>query len=169
MHARGLALWAVLLAILASSACDSREAAESEREAAIEASSYPTGAAFYERQCASCHQIDGSGHGRAFPPLADHVPQLLLAEGGRDYLIQLTLYGLGGDIEVLGQQYGGVMPGFRRMSDEQIAQLLNHVVHAWGGDEQLPEDFEPFEPAEVERQRENRLTPVEVWENRPDL
>ncbi|MCP1727712.1 mono/diheme cytochrome c family protein [Natronospira proteinivora] len=151
-------------------ACDQQqEELEATVDEAIEESPYPQGAALYERQCRACHQMDGSGHGRAFPPLADHVPKLLKAEGGREYLIQLTLYGLGGEIQVLGEQYSGVMPGFRRMSDEQVAALLNHVSYAWEGKDQLPEDFEPYEAEDVARQREERLSPSQVWERRPEL
>lgn len=123
----------------------------------------------YQSQCQACHQSDGEGSGRAFPPLAEHVPQLLAVEGGREYLIDVTLYGLGGEIEVLGETYRGQMQGFSNLSDEEIAAMLNYTAHAWGNEEQLPEGFERYAPEEVESRRGQDLGAQDVNERRQEL
>lgn len=129
-------------------------------------SSFTEGSELYQRQCAACHQPDGSGRAGVFPPLAGHAADLATAPGGRDYLIRVLLHGVGGAIEVDGQSYSGVMPGFRRLSDDQIAAILNHITHAKPSS--LPDDFEPFAPADIPPHREERLPPGNVRESRPD-
>ncbi len=123
----------------------------------------------YNAQCAACHQRDGSGSRGAFPPLADHMPALVVPEGGRDYLIDVVLYGLAGAIEVKGVSYRGMMPGMARLSDADVAATLNHALHAWGNEDALPEGFEPITREEVEQRRGLGLSPADVLEQRQSL
>lgn len=123
----------------------------------------------YTANCAACHQAEGAGIPGAFPPLAGHMPTIVAAEGGREYLLHVMLYGLQGEIQVLGAAYNGVMPPWPQLSDEQIAAVLNHELHAWGNDAMLPEGFTPITPEEVAAQRELGLTPARVLEQRQAL
>lgn len=127
------------------------------------------GEQIYANQCVACHQADGSGRQGVFPPLAGHVPDLANAEGGRDYLIDVVLYGVAGPMEVDGVGYGGHMPAFGRLSDEDVAAVVNHMAHAWGNDEDLADDFAPVTPDEVAEQRDRGLAPGDVLELRPSL
>ena len=122
----------------------------------------------YGVNCASCHQPAGQGIPGAFPPLAEHMPDLYAAEGGRDYLIDVMLYGLQGQITVDGAPYNGVMPAWPQLSNEQIAAVLNHELTSWGNRDLL-EDFQPLTPAEVEEQRGQGLTAQQVLEQREAL
>ncbi|ADI15016.1 c-type cytochrome [Truepera radiovictrix] len=124
------------------------------------------GESLYLANCASCHLASGEGVPGVFPPLVRHVPNLEAAEGGRAYLINMMLYGVQGEIEVLGERYNGVMPGWRGLSDEAIADLLNYISVAWGNAERLPEGFEAYTPDEVAAQREPELGMREVYEQR---
>lgn len=150
---------------------DERATAEEERqqELADAPDWYVEGEAVYRDQCAACHAPDGQGSGRNFPPLADHVVELLEVEGGREYLIDVTLYGIGGEIRVLGETYRGQMPGFGRLSDDQVADMLNYLAHAWGHDEAVGEDFERYRPDEVGERRDRGLAPRQVRDYRPEL
>ena len=123
----------------------------------------------YQRNCQACHGRDGSGTPGTFPPLAGHAPDLLAAEGGRDYLVDVTLYGLGGEIEVKGRTYRGVMPGFDRLDDEQIAAMLNYTATAWGNEDALPEDFTLYEPEEVRARRDQGLSANDMNDRRQTL
>lgn len=123
----------------------------------------------FNAQCAACHQRDGSGMPGAFPPLAGHIPELVAAGGGREYLINVVLYGLAGVIEVDGVSYSGMMPGMGRLSDAETAAVLNHALHAWGNEGALPEGFEPVTAEEVAQQREQGLGPADVLEQRQAL
>lgn len=65
----------------------------------------------YASQCQACHQASGEGLPGAFPPIRGHLPSLIAAQGGRDYVVDMVLHGLAGPIEVQGQTYRGAMPG----------------------------------------------------------
>ena len=119
-------------------------------------------------QCAGCHQPDGSGVVGAFPPLAGHAPEIANVEGGRDYLIKVVLFGLQGPIEVAGQTYDTPMPPFLQLSDEQVAAVVNHVLHAWDNDELLDEET-VIVPGEVAELRDLGLTPGDVHDVRQEL
>lgn len=118
-----------------------------------------SGSTLYQ-QCQGCHQPSGVGIPGVFPPLARHVPEILAAKGGRTWLIQLLLRGMSGEIVVKGARYSGVMPGYRQLSDAEIAALLNHISTQWGN--KFPAGRKPFTAAEVKAQRSKTLTPAQV-------
>jgi len=92
------------------------------------------GSEIYSREghCITCHQGNGKGlPGSGFPPLAGTK----WAVGNSDRLIKLTLKGLMGPIEVLGQKYPGQVPmtPFEHMlNDEEIASVLTYVRNSFG-------------------------------------
>lgn len=119
--------------------------------------------------CASCHQAQGQGVPGAFPPLAGHIPDLYNAEGGREYIINVVLYGLQGQIEVKGQTYNGVMNAWGgQLSDEEVAAVLNHELTSWGNRAQL-EAFTPILPGDVAEQRSTQRSAQQVHELRQQL
>lgn len=118
-------------------------------------------------QCQGCHQPTGAGIPGVFPPLAGHVPEVLAAKGGREYLIQVMLYGLQGQISIKGAKYQGAMPGYVQLKDEEIAGLLNHIATQWGN--KFPADQKPFTAAEVKAQRAKTMTAAQVLEARNKL
>ncbi len=119
--------------------------------------------------CAACHQATGQGIPAAFPPLAGNLPQLYAAEGGRSYLINVLLYGLQGQIEVLDASYNSVMPPWSQLSNEQLAAVLNFSLTSWDNSEMLPEDFSPILPDEVAAQRDQGLSSADVLNIRSEL
>lgn len=118
--------------------------------------------------CSGCHQPDGGGVEAAFPPLAGHLRTVLAAEGGRDYLVRVLLYGVQGPIEVEGTSYNGAMPAWPQLSDAEIAAVLNHELTAWE-DDATNADFQPIGPDEVAAARGEELTPAQVYELRQEL
>lgn len=128
------------------------------------------GESVFSANCASCHQGNGQGITGAFPPLAGgHAPNLLAADGGRTYLIDTLLYGLQGQIQVEGQSYNGVMPAWAFLSDDDLAAVINHVLHAWDNTDALPDDFAPLTPDEIADQRGQGLTGTDVHDLRGEL
>ena len=113
--------------------------------------------------CTGCHQSNGQGLPGIFPGLAGHVPNIMAKEDGRSYLIHVLLYGLRGEISVLGQKANGEMPMWSSMSDEQLAAVLNYVLHSWDNDALLPEDFVPIMPAEIAAERDQGLSANDVY------
>lgn len=126
------------------------------------------GERIYGNRCVVCHQADGSGIAGNFPPLASHLPAFARVEGGREYLIRTVLYGLRGPIEVDGRDYNGVMPAFRRLSDADVAAVVNYGLQAWGNAERLPGDFEAVTADEVAAQRDLDLDARDVHDQRPE-
>lgn len=124
------------------------------------------GASTYAANCVSCHQDTGLGIVGAFPPLAGHIPDLYNAEGGREYIINVVLYGLQGEINVDGTAYNGIMNPWAQLSDEEIAATLNHELTSWDN-EALLEDFTPLLPEEVAVLRDQGLAPADVLSLRP--
>ncbi len=85
------------------------------------------GESVYKSNCAACHQLDGLGVLKAFPPLAKS-----------DYLakdpkraINAILYGLQGKITVNGVEYDSIMPAVA-LDDEKIANVVTYVINTWG-------------------------------------
>jgi len=129
-------------------------------DAALGASSYGT--------CVGCHQPTGAGIPGAFPPLAGHAADLYRAEGGREYLINVILYGVQGAIEVQGTTYNGLMPAFPNLSDEAAAAVLNHTLSEWGNAEAIG-TIDYIQPAEIAAQRGQGLTGADVYQQRQAL
>jgi cytochrome c oxidase subunit II len=112
----------------------------------------------FNTNCAACHQASGEGIAGAFPPVAGHSAAIYAAEGGREYLINLLLNGLQGEIIIDGNTYNGIMPAWRQLSDEQLAEVLNYTLTTWD----TPSDFQPYEAAEIAEARNQTLTATEV-------
>ena len=134
-----------------------------------EAVSFAEGEHLFEEACVSCHSVAGYGIENAVPPYAVHMAELAQVPGGRNYMIQATLFGLEGEINVLGKTYNGVMPSFKSHSNEEIAAVLNYITQAWGNDALLPEDFEPFSAQDVADIRDLDLRPNNVHAVRSEL
>lgn len=86
------------------------------------------GATDFTTLCAGCHQPDGSGVPGMFPPLAKRLAPWLATDAGRHYVGQVILNGRYGAITVGDQRYEGFMPPWGHLSDQQIADLINHVA-----------------------------------------
>ncbi|MCK5468643.1 MAG: PQQ-dependent sugar dehydrogenase [Cyclobacteriaceae bacterium] len=82
----------------------------------------------YNTFCGVCHQIDGKGAVGYFPPLTETRWVL----GDKDQLIDIVLNGMNGIVEVNGESYNGVMPGFNFLSDEELALILTYVRQNFG-------------------------------------
>lgn len=85
------------------------------------------GKALYASICMACHQADGKGIEKAFPPLekSDYFA------ANPDKIIQTITEGLSGPITVNGKHYDGVMPK-QTMSDNQIASVATYVLNNFG-------------------------------------
>lgn len=86
------------------------------------------GASQYQRECAACHQRDGTGVRGAFPPLAGN-PHV---DGNPKHVIDIILNGMSGPLEVNGVNYNATMPPQANLADDIIASITNHVLSSWG-------------------------------------
>lgn len=86
------------------------------------------GASVYAN-CQPCHQQDGNGMAGVFPPLNNHVPEVLAAAGGREYLIDVLLYGVQGPITIASVKYDSVMPAWSQIGDADAHDPC--VIKTW--------------------------------------
>ena len=110
---------AAALALLASLSASAPVAAQSDSA---------DGAALFLVNCSACHQQNGEGLPKIFPPLAKS--DYLVADKERS--IRIVLQGFGGAITVNGTDYQGVMPPPPAMDDQQTAAVLTYVRSSWG-------------------------------------
>ncbi len=111
----------------------------------------PDGATLFAR-CAACHLPDGAGVPGAFPALRAQVGRYAAVPAGRAYLVSVVSHGLTGAVAAAGMVYSGFMPA-QTLSDEEVATVLNHVIH----DIAAPgSKAAPFTGAEVAALRQGR-------------
>ncbi len=94
------------------------------------------GKTIYENVCKACHQADGKGLPKAFPPLAQS--DYLQADINR--AIAGVVNGLSGEIIVNGEKFNQIMPK-STLNDEEIAAVFTYVLSNFGnkGGEVQPE------------------------------
>lgn len=85
------------------------------------------GKVVFTQNCAACHQLDGKGIPKAFPPLAKS--DFLNKDVKR--AIGVVKNGLTGNVTVNGEVFNGVMPSLG-LSNEDIANVLTYVYSQWG-------------------------------------
>ena len=89
----------------------------------------PNGASVYATTCAACHQATGEGVSGVFPPLAASE----WVTGDEAKLIRILLHGVTGPIEVAGETFNGMMPGWgTTLKDPDIAAVLTYARSTWG-------------------------------------
>lgn len=83
----------------------------------------------YAQFCTDCHRPDGAGVAGVFPPLAGNPT---VAAKDASTLIHITLTGWK-TTETASHARVYTMPGFARLSDGEIAEILSFVRANWGG------------------------------------
>jgi mono/diheme cytochrome c family protein len=82
----------------------------------------------FNTTCKICHQENGQGLAKLYPPLAQS--DFLLKDPKR--AIGIVLNGLNGEITVNGNIYNMEMPAQTKLNDQQVADVLNFVRNSWG-------------------------------------
>lgn len=89
---------------------------------------YNQGAQLYEMHCSNCHQKDGTGLGRLYPPLS----QSDFLRANFNEVICLIRNGKEGRIVVNGKDYNMPMPGITSLTDLEIAEISTYIYNSWG-------------------------------------
>ena len=97
----------------------------------------------YTQFCADCHRPDGGGVPAMFPPLAGNPS---LASTDPTSLLHITLTGWK-TAETLTHPRVYTMPGFARLSDQEIAEILSFIRTSWGN------SGSQISPAQVKQMR----------------
>jgi mono/diheme cytochrome c family protein len=117
------------------------------------------GASSYLRNCSNCHGRDGEGWDQ-YPPLA-RAAGLLTAEGGREHLVDLHLYGL------TSRRWRAPMPPMGHIPDVELAAVINHVITSFGVSAGGASELTLYLPSDIAARRGLGLTPWEVEKLRP--
>ncbi len=86
------------------------------------------GEQLYRSNCSNCHQADGKGLRKVYPPLAPsdfvdtHFSQVICA----------MKYGLQGEIVVNGVTYHQAMPGVASLTELELAEIATYIYNSWG-------------------------------------
>lgn len=88
---------------------------------------YVEGEVLYQQHCANCHQTDGAGLGRVYPPLnkSDFMQENL------NEVICLIKNGKQGEILVNGVMYNQPMAGIPSLTDLEIAEITTYIYNSW--------------------------------------
>lgn len=113
----------------ASGASALAPAASAVAAAAIPASIYTTrGGLGYLQFCVDCHRTNGNGVPNVFPPLAGNGT---LQSEDASTLIHIMLTG-SKSAQTMAHSRVWTMPGFARLNDDEIAEILNFTRASWG-------------------------------------
>ena len=118
-------VWAAMLLYLCTS-CD--PASTRLRQFQVQ------GERLYQENCSNCHQPDGSGLARLYPPVND--PNLLQHA---DRIVCAIRYGVNGPITIGGKTFDQPMVAVDRLSDLEIAEIITYMTTTWGGWERITE------------------------------
>jgi mono/diheme cytochrome c family protein len=88
-----------------------------------------TGAEVYAHACVACHEADGSGAPRIYPPLPGNA---LLQSADPASTLRIILDGAQ-TVTTPRAPNTGSMPAYAtQLSDQQIADVANYVRNSWG-------------------------------------
>jgi mono/diheme cytochrome c family protein len=91
--------------------------------------SMKSGAAIYAHQCIACHEADGSGTPRIYPPLPGNA---LLQSADASSTLRVILDGAQ-TITTPRAPNTGSMPAYaKQLSDQQVADVTNYIRNSWG-------------------------------------
>lgn len=91
-------------------------------------SSINRGQVVYAKYCLTCHQVDGSGVPNLNPPLITTKWTL----GSKTVLIQQVIKGSSGKVEIDGDKFSNTMPPLKKLTDQQVADVLTYVRNSFG-------------------------------------
>jgi len=85
------------------------------------------GEQLYIQHCSNCHQKNGTGLGRLYPPLntSDYM------DNRPDKIICLIKNGISGEMMVNGKKFNHEMPGLP-LSELEIAEITTYIYNSWG-------------------------------------
>ena len=88
---------------------------------------YRQGEQLYSKHCSNCHQVNGSGLGRVYPPInkSDFMTDNF------NKVPCLIKYGIDGELLVNGVSFNQAMPGIPTLTDLEIAELTTYIYNSW--------------------------------------
>ena len=88
---------------------------------------YVQGQVLYQQYCSNCHQANGKGLGRLYPP----IDQSDFMENNFDEVICTIKYGKQGILIVNGDDYNMEMKGNPGLTELEIAEIVTYIYNTW--------------------------------------
>jgi cytochrome c551 len=88
---------------------------------------YNQGERLYATHCSNCHQKNGKGLGRLYPPLDSSD----FMTNNFNEVICLMENGKSGSLIVNGVEFNQPMPGIPTLSDLEVAQIATYIYNTW--------------------------------------
>jgi len=91
------------------------------------------GQQLYQTHCSNCHQINGNGLGKVYPPLnpSDYM------ENNLEKVLCIMRNGMKEEILVNGEVYNQLMPGVSSLTDLEVAEIATYIYNSWGNEKGL--------------------------------
>ncbi len=123
-----------IISLMAVTACSSPSTSNQSSSIKFQ-QYYIQGQQLYNQYCSNCHQLNGSGLGRVYPPLdkSDFMDTNL------DEVICLMKYGIKESITVNGIEYHQPMAGISTLSDLEVAEIATYIYNTWSHEQGLIE------------------------------
>lgn len=88
---------------------------------------YRQGQQLYITNCSNCHQKNGSGLARVYPPLdtSDFM------DNNFEAVACLIRHGISGSVVVNGVEFVQPMPGIPTLTDLEIAEIMTYIYNTW--------------------------------------
>lgn len=81
----------------------------------------------YQKNCLTCHQVNGGGVPKMNPPLINAA----FVKGDKNKLIQWVLLGSVEKVPIDGKYYSNNMPPQATLADQDIADVLTYIRNAF--------------------------------------
>jgi cytochrome c551 len=108
-------------------ACFSKKESENKISAIKSQQYYVRGEKLYFKHCSNCHQKNGTGLGRLFPPVAKSD----FIDKNFNEVLCLMRNGKKGELIVNGVGFNQPMPGIPTLSDLEVAELATYLYNNW--------------------------------------
>lgn len=96
---------------------------------------FAAGNQLYETHCANCHQADGKGLARLYPPIANSD---FLAKNKAMIMCGMK-YGMKDTLTIYAQRYTQPMPPNAQLYALDIAEITSYIYIKWGKEKKITE------------------------------
>jgi len=94
---------------------------------------YVQGEVLYKKYCSNCHQVNGKGLRRLFPP----IDQSDFMDNNLNEVICIIKNGKQGSLLVNGVDYNMVMKGNPALTELEVAEIATYIYNTWSNEKGL--------------------------------
>ena len=85
------------------------------------------GQVLYQKYCSNCHQANGKGLGRVYPP----IDKSDFMDKNFEEVICIIKYGSQGPLMVNGVEYNMAMKGNPQLTELEVAEITTYIYNSW--------------------------------------